>query len=283
MNSFIIRRAFWTAPTLVGATLLVFTIMRIVPGDIAMAFLAGEEGAAAVDPASLEKLRAELGLNRPLPIQYLDWLKDIPLGSLGDSMWNGQPILEELIHRLPITGQLAVMAVFMGFVMGIPLGLISALNQNSWIDNVARFISISFLAVPNFWLGLLIILAGVRYFTWMPPLGYNLLWVNPSANLVQLFFPSLVIATGQMALIARMTRSTTLEVLREDYVRTARAKGLSERAVIWRHVMKNSMIPVITLVSISLGNLLGGTVVMERVFSIPGVGNFMLESIINRL
>ena len=282
MQFFLLRRVLYMIPTLIGATLLVFAIMRVVPGDIAFAFLAGEEGAAAVDPASLEKLREELGLNRPLVVQYLSWLVRIPLGDLGNSMWDKSPIIDELKHRMPITAQIVVMAVFMGFVAGIPLGIISALKQNRWMDYVARVTSILFLAFPTFWLGLLILLVGVRVFSWMPPLGYNLLWVHPADNLLQLFFPSVVIASHQMALIARMTRSTMLEVLREDYIRTARAKGLAESVVIWRHVMKNSMIPVITLVSISVGRLLAGTVVMEHVFSIPGVGSYMLESIINR-
>jgi peptide/nickel transport system permease protein len=282
MQYFLLRRVLLMVPTLIGATLLVFAVLRIVPGDIAFAFLAGEEGAAAVDPASLEKLREELGLNRPLPIQYLDWVKNIPQGDLGDSMWNKQPVTQEIIYRFPVTAQIALMAVTMGFMMGIPLGIVSALNRGTWLDNGARFVSISFLAIPNFWLGLMVLLFTVRAFRWMPPLGYNLLWEDPVTNLVQLFFPSLVIGTGQMALIARMTRSTMLEVLREDYVRTARAKGLAERAVIIRHVMRNSMIPVITIVSISFGNLLGGTVVMETVFSVPGIGSYLIEAIIQR-
>ncbi len=282
MQTFLLRRGLVMIPTLIGATLLVFIIMRVVPGDIAYAFLAGEEGAGAIDPASLHKLREELGLLDPLPIQYLKFIGGVAQGDLGTSMWNKAPISEELITRFPITAQLAIMAVFLGFIFGLPLGIVSALKQDTWVDNLARVFGISFLAIPTFWLGLMILLLTVHTWQWMPPLGYHLLWKEPALNLQQLIFPAFVIASHQMAIVARMTRSTMLEVLREDYVRTARAKGLAESTVLVRHVLKNSMIPVITIVSLSIGGLLGGTVVMETVFSIPGIGLYLIQSIIVR-
>jgi|TARA_B100000700_G_scaffold298821_1_gene365130 peptide/nickel transport system permease protein len=269
-------------PTLLGATLFVFLLMRVVPGDIAYALLAGEEGAAAVDPASLEKLREELGTNNPLYQQYWDWIKGIPMGDLGNSMWNRLPVADEIMIRMPITGQLAIMSVIIGCLVGIPLGIISALKQDTWIDAIARFFSIFFLALPAFWEGLMILMLTVRVWRWMPPLGRNYLWEDPGANMAQLIFPALIIGFNLMAIVTRMTRSTMLEVLREDYIRTARAKGLANTVVIWRHVLKNSMIPVVTVVSMSVGGLLGGTVVSETVFSIPGIGVHLIEAIRNR-
>jgi len=282
MQTFIIRRLLFMIPTLLGATLFVFLLMRVVPGDIAYALLAGEEGAAAVDPASLEKLREELGTNNPLYQQYWDWIKGIPMGDLGNSMWNRLPVADEIMIRMPITGQLAIMSVIIGCLVGVPLGIISALKQDTWIDAIARFFSIFFLALPAFWEGLMILMLTVRVWRWMPPLGRNYLWEDPGANMAQLIFPALIIGFNLMAIVTRMTRSTMLEVLREDYIRTARAKGLANTVVIWRHVLKNSMIPVVTVVSMSVGGLLGGTVVSETVFSIPGIGVHLIEAIRNR-
>ena len=282
MQTFIFRRLLFMIPTLLGATLFVFLLMRVVPGDIAYALLAGEEGAAAVDPASLEKLREELGTNDPLPLPYWNWIKGIPMGNLGNSMWNRLPVADEIMIRMPVTGQLAIMSVIIGCLVGVPLGIISALRQDTWVDAIARFFSIFFLALPAFWEGLMILMLTVRVWRWMPPLGRNYLWEDPSANMQQLIFPALIIGFNLMAIVTRMTRSTMLEVLREDYIRTARAKGLANSVVIWRHVLKNSMIPVVTVVSMSVGGLLGGTVVSETVFSIPGIGVHLIEAIRNR-
>lgn len=276
MINFIIRRVVSMIPTFIGASLLVFMIMRVVPGDVA-SMLLGD--AATSNPEAVKKLRHDLGTDRPLYVQYLTWIKGIPTGDLGTSLWNRQPVAPEIFHRVPITAQLAFMAVIFGFCFGLPLGITSALKRGTWIDAVARVVSVMFLAAPSFWLGLLIIMFLSRTFNWIPPLGYHLLWVDPGENLQQLIFPALVIAVQLMAIISRMTRSTMLEVLREDYIRTARAKGLSEPVVIVRHVMKNSMIPVITIVSLSIGSLLAGAVVMERTFTIPGMGLYLLQSI----
>ena len=197
-------------------------------------------------------------------------------------MWNRLPVADEIMIRMPITGQLAIMSVIIGCLVGIPLGIISALKQDTWIDAIARFFSIFFLALPAFWEGLMILMLTVRVWRWMPPLGRNYLREDPGANMAQLIFPALIIGFNLMAIVTRMTRSTMLEVLREDYIRTARAKGLANTVVIWRHVLKNSMIPVVTVVSMSVGGLLGGTVVSETVFSIPGIGVHLIEAIRNR-
>lgn len=280
MTAFVLRRIIAMVPTLMGATLLVFIIMRVVPGDIAYDLLSGgAEGGRRVDEADLAKLRRELGTDRPLIVQYVTWIARVPLGDLGMSLKTRQSILSEITPRIPITFQLGLMSATFGVLFGIPLGIVSALRRGSKVDMFARVFSIFFLAVPTFWLGLLVITVGMRFFNWIPPLGYNLLWVNPGENLAQMIFPSLIIASHLMAIVARMTRSTMLEVLREDYVRTARAKGLSEPTVIVRHVLRNSMIPVITIISLSLGQLVAGSTVLERVFTIPGMGLYTLNAI----
>ena len=279
MRGLIVRRLLIAIPTLIGATILVFVVMRVIPGDIAYALLAGEEGAAQVDPDALADLRRQLGTDRPLHVQYVDWIAGLLQGSLGDSMWNRLPVGGEIARRLPVTLEIALLSVAIGFGAGLPLGIVSALRRDTWADLIARTASILFLAIPSFWLGLLILLVTTRLFTWIPPLGYHPLWSSPGTNLVQIAFPSLVIGSHLMAIVARMTRSTMLEVINEDYIRVARAKGFSERQIVLRHALKNSLLPVLTIASLSFGTLLGGAVVMERVFSVPGIGSYLIESI----
>ncbi len=279
MQRLIVRRLLIAIPTLVGATILVFVVMRVIPGDIAYALLAGEEGAAQVDPDALADLRRQLGTDRPLHVQYVDWIAGLLQGSLGDSMWNRLPVGGEIARRLPVTLEIALLSVAIGFGAGLPLGIVSALRRDTWADLISRIASILFLAIPSFWLGLLILLVTTRLFSWIPPLGYHPLWSSPATNLVQILFPSLVIGSHLMAIVARMTRSTMLEVINEDYIRVARAKGFSERQIVLRHALKNSLIPVLTIASLSFGTLLGGAVVMERVFSVPGIGSYLIESI----
>ena len=279
MRGLIVRRLLIAIPTLIGATILVFVVMRVIPGDIAYALLAGEEGAAQVDPDALADLRRQLGTDRPLHVQYVDWIAGLLQGSLGDSMWNRLPVGGEIARRLPVTLEIALLSVAIGFGAGLPLGIVSALRRDTWADLISRIASILFLAIPSFWLGLLILLVTTRLFTWIPPLGYHPLWSSPGTNLVQIAFPSLVIGSHLMAIVARMTRSTMLEVINEDYIRVARAKGFSERQIVLRHALKNSLLPVLTIASLSFGTLLGGAVVMERVFSVPGIGSYLIESI----
>ncbi len=279
MRGMIVRRLLIAVPTLIGATILVFVVMRVIPGDIAYALLAGEEGAAQVDPDALADLRRQLGTDRPLHVQYVDWIAGLVQGSLGDSMWNRLPVGGEIARRLPITLEIALLSVAIGFGAGLPLGIVSALRRDTWADLIARTASILFLAIPSFWLGLLILLVTTRLFSWIPPLGYHPPWSSPGTNLVQILFPSLVIGSHLMAIVARMTRSTMLEVINEDYIRVARAKGFSEQQIVLRHALKNSLLPVLTIVSLSFGTLLGGAVVMERVFSVPGIGSYLIESI----
>lgn len=280
MSAFLRQRLFVSLLTLLGATILIFVIVRILPGDLATAYLRGQTGEGDVDPVALARLREQLGLNKPLYMQYLSWIGGLLKGDAGQSVWlAGTDVMQEILYRFPITFQIAAMAAILGFLFGVPLGVLSAIRQDTWLDYISRLFSILFLAFPSFWLGLLILLFTVNVFDWMPPVGYNALLKGPQANLTQLIFPALVIASHLMAIISRMTRSTMLEVFREDYIRTARAKGLREKLVIYKHALRNALIPVITVVSLSFGTLLGGTVVMEALFSIPGLGTLFLESI----
>jgi len=279
LSAYMIRRVLVAAPTLIGVTIFAFLLLRVLPGDVAEMLLRGESGEGAAMPWTIELLQEELGLNRPLVIQYFTWLKDIARGDLGESLWTGRSVRAEILHRLPLTIQIAVMAELMGLAIGVPMGIIAATRQDTPIDYAVRFWSIGLMAIPDFWLGLMVVLTFVRLFDWMPPIGYYLLWADPRQNILQLFWPAAVIATNEWARVGRMTRSTVLEVLREDYIRTARAKGLSERLVLFRHALKNAFIPIITFVSIYLGALLGGTVVLEYVFNVPGIGTHFLEAL----
>ena len=282
MAQYVARRLLVAVPALLGATLLAFLILRVIPGDVAEMILRGEQGEGAARPYSLEQLREELGLNRPLVVQYTGWIWDMVRGDMGESLLTGRSVSAELLHRFPITAQLALMATILGVGLGVPLGIFTAVRQDSWGDYVGRLWAIFLLGVPGFWLGLLVLLVGVRYFDWIPPVGYHALWDDPKSNLLQLIFPAIILGSHQMALFARMTRSSMLEVLREDFIRTARAKGLREQLVVVRHALRNALIPVSTLVFLNLGALFVGTVVMEEVFTIPGMGSLLLNSLRSR-
>ena len=269
-------------PTLIGAITLAFLLLRVLPGNVVDILLAEGGGDRPSLSLSRELLVKELGLDRPMYLQYLHWVGDFLRGDLGNSLYTGKPVYKEILNRLPLTLQLAVMAEAFSLVIGIPIGILSAVRQDTWLDRGLRFWSIFFLAVPTFWLGLLVVLVGALVFDWIPPLGYHLLWKDPGRNLAQFIWPALILASHESARISRMTRSCMLEVLREDYIRTARSKGLKEQMVLRRHALKNAMIPILTFTSVYLGTLLGGVVVLERIFSIPGLGSLFLDSIVFR-
>ena len=285
MAKYAARRVLLIFPALLILSLLVFTLLRVLPGDVALMILSGggdEGGGVVIDQQALDAIRENLGLNVPLPAQYLNWMRGILTGDLGSSLFDSEPVLSQILLRLPITMQLAVLGMVLSLVLGIPLGIISAVKQNSWIDQVVRFLSVFFLAAPSFWLALMVILAGAIWFDWVPTFGYNPIWEDLGANISQMFWPALILGIHGMATLARMTRSTMLEVLREDYIRTARAKGLAEQVVIVRHALKNAMIPVMTLAGMHFAVLLGGTVILEQIFAIPGLGLLFLEAILQR-
>ena len=270
-------------PTAFALSLFIFIMMRVMPGDVATLILVGAEGLGeSPDPAAVEAIRIQLGLDKPLPLQYVVWVGDLFFNQGGDSLWSGQPVFAELARRIPMTAELAIASIIMAHLIAIPAGVISAVVRNSWLDYLVRIIAIVGTAIPNFWLGILMILGLTYFFSWSIPLGYASILSDPWENIQQLFFPTIVLGTALSATLARMTRATVLEVLGEDYVRTARAKGVAERTVLVRHVLRNSLLPVITLSGLQLGGLIGGTVVIETVFALPGIGRFLVNAIFRR-
>ena len=282
MRKYLAQRLLIAIPTLFGVTLLIFIAMRVLPGD-PLASISGEGGGTYVlSPEQLRAARASLGLDRPYAIQYLDWLGDILRGDLGKSFWRGEPIRELIFRRAPITGQIALMAVILSWVIGLPVGLVGAVWRNSWTDYVFRLVVTLFMAIPSFWVGLMIVLSLVLAFTWRPPLTIAYLWDDPARNLQMTAGPALALGVALAAMMARITRSSVLEVLGEDYVRTARAKGLRERAVVWRHALVNAMLPILTVSGTAFGALLGGSVAVERAFGVPGLGLALVFAVAER-
>lgn len=267
-------------PSILGVALVVFVLMRLIPGDIVELRLIGDSGGSATaEMIRIEKAR--LGLDIPVYQQFIKWMIGIFQFDFGTSMWTGRPISVEMSTRFPLSLQIAVMSTLFAVVLAIPLGTLAALKQDTWVDYIVRLFSIAGLAMPSFWLGILMILGFLIFFKWMPPVHYVPLWENPAANLSQLIWPALATGYRYSAVATRMTRSTVLEVLREDYIRTARAKGLIEQIVLRRHALKNAMLPVITLIGIEFAFLMGGLVVTEQVFNLNGLGLLFVSAIEN--
>ena len=281
MRDYIAKRFLFFVPTLFLVSVFIFTIMRIVPGDPALLILQGDEG-IRVDPVELEELRKELGTDRPIIVQYGDWLWDLIRGDLGTSTYYGNPVAEDLKTRVPISLQLAFMGFAISMTLSVPLGVVSALKQESPIDYGARILTISGISIPYFLMAILILYGLARFFHWSPPLGYEALWDNPLKNLQQLILPAIALGVYDMAFVARITRSSMLEVLRQDYIRTARSKGLTESSVAYRHALKNALLPVITISGLNFANMFGATVITEFVFTVPGLGSLLLDSIQRR-
>ena len=281
MRTYLLKRLLLIIPTLLGAAALVFVIMRVIPGDVALLIFGGDQ-AGSVDPKQLEAMRHRLGIDRPMLVQFGTWLWGVLRFDFGTSLWTGRPVIEELLVRLPLSLELAVLATVVSVVLAIPLGMLAAVRQDSWVDYVIRVVSIGGLAIPSFWVGILIILLLVIYFGWGPPLEFTPPWVDPWANFQQMVWPVLTVGYRYAAVTTRMTRSTVLEVMREDYIRTAWAKGLQERAVVIRHALKNAMLPVITLIGTEFAFLIGGLVVTETVFTLNGVGRFVVDAVAHR-
>ena len=283
MTQYIVRRLLLFIPTMILATVMVFALFWVVPGDAAMMILTGEEGEGGrVNTEDIEQLRKELGLDRPIHVQYGEWVFNLLKGDLGTSIWYRIPVMDELKDRFLVSMELAVMAILMAFVAAVPLGVISAVKQDTKVDYVSRIFALIGIAMPTFWIGILMVYGLAYFFNWLPPLGYASLWEDPLTNLQQLVFPALALAFHDLAFTARVTRSSMLEVMREDYVRTARSKGLRERTVIGRHALKNALLPVITVSGYQFGRLLGGVIIIESIFVVPGVGSFLIDAIIHR-
>ena len=281
MGRYTVKRISLFIPTVLLMTILVFVVMRIIPGDPAISILEGD-GGGSYTIEDLERVRAELGTDRNLFIQYVDWIGGIMQGDFGDSFWFKSPVMTELGDRIPRTLELAVIAIVIAVLFSVPLGIMSAIKPDSWLDLGARTFTIIGIAIPNFLVAVLMILFLLAVFDWLPPLGYVELWEDPLKNLQQMIFPAIALAIYDMAFIARVTRSAMMEVLREDYMRTARSKGLSERVVLVRHGLKNAILPILTISGWQFARLFEGAVIIESIFLIPGVGRILIEAIFHR-
>lgn len=283
MYTYIIKRMLMLFPTLFGAAVVVFLLLRLIPGDVCMLKFGGEGGYA--DPEQIAQCQDQLGISDPKIEQFYDYIVGFITFDLGTSMWTQQDVTHEIAIRFPLSLQIAIMATFVSVVIAVPLGVISAAKQNTLVDYVVRTISIAGIAMPSFWLGIVIILGlliGTQAWSgvpWMPPIFYKPIWVDPMHNLSQLIWPALATGYRYSSVATRMTRSAMLDVLKEDYVRTARAKGLIEKVIINKHALKNAMLPVVTVIGIEFAFLMGGLVVTEQVFNLNGVGKLFVESV----
>ena len=285
MHKYLIKRIFMMLPTLLGAGIFIFFLLRMIPGDVCLVRLGGQGG--FVDPAAILACQQQLGLDQPLLVQFVTWFVSFFTLDFGVSMWTAQPIIQEVGLRFELSLQIAIMATLISIAIAIPLGIISAVKQNTWVDYLVRTFSIAGIAMPSFWLGILLIL-GILLTTqwwsgipWLPPITYVPIWEDPARNLLQLIWPALATGYRYSAVATRMTRSAMVEVLREDYVRTARAKGVMEKLIVNRHALKNAMLPVITVIGIEFAFLMGGLVVTEQVFNLNGLGKLFVDSVTN--
>jgi peptide/nickel transport system permease protein len=277
MGRFLVRRLAQIVPTLFFVSLLIFGLQQLLPGDPAIA-MAGEER----DPETIRYLREKFHLDEPLPVRYGYWLAGVARGDLGDSVRIQRPVLDLVVEKLPVTIQLAAMAMVVALVIGITAGVVSAVKRDSWLDYAANVFALWGLSTPNFWLGILLILLFAVQLGWLPASGYVSPFEDLKGNLAAMVMPAFVLGNAFAAVLMRHTRSAMLQVLSSDYVRTARAKGLDESVVVLKHALRNALIPVITLGALGLGELLGGAVLTEQVFSIPGFGKLIVDAVFNR-
>lgn len=282
MTRYLATRFAGAIVTLFGITLLIFMAMRVLPGDPLAQISSEGQGQYRLSPAELQKARASLGLDRPMYAQYGSWLADIARGDLGRSFWRGEPISELIMRRAPITAEIGILAVILSWLIGVPVGAYSAINHNRRGDLIVRGILTFLTAVPSFWLGLTLVLVGILYFSWRPPLTIIYFWDDWRGNLQIVTGPAIALGLGLGAVTARLTRSSVLEILFDDHVRTARSKGLSERVVVTRHVLRLALLPVVTLSGLALGGLLGGSVAVERAFGVPGLGLALVQALNER-
>lgn len=282
MQQYIIKRVLLLIPTILLVTIIVFALIRVIPGDPALLVLVGPSGEGTFTEEQLQEMQRRLGTDRPVHEQYGVWMWGLLRGDLGDSIFYERPVTDQLGEAVPVTLELAVLGMLLSFIVAVPLGVVAALKQDTFVDHIAGLISFTGIGVPTFVVGVLIIYLLVTLFGWLPPLGYADLWSDPGKNLQQMIFPALALAFYNLAFTARVTRSSMLEVLREDYIRTARSKGLSERVVIFLHGLKNACLPVITVSGWQLARLMGGTVIIESIFLVPGMGRLLVESIFQR-
>ncbi len=280
MRQYAAKRIGLFIPTVLLVTVIVFVVMRLIPGDPALAILSADD--AAYTEQELQELRVELGTDRPIVVQYFDWMSGLLRGDFGTSFWWNGPVMDRLGERIPVTIELAILGIALAVVCAVPLGVISAIKPDSPIDYASRIFTLVGISIPTFFSGILLTLILIRAFGWLPPLGYENIWDDPWANVKQMMLPALALGFYDMAFIARVTRSSMMEILREDYMRTARSKGLRERIVLSRHGLKNAVLPILTISGWQFGRLFGGTVIIERIFLIPGVGQLLIDAVFQR-
>jgi peptide/nickel transport system permease protein len=277
MLRYVISRLLYTIPTLLGVAVLVFFMLRVVPGDVVEVKLRADGG--AITQEMLDTERKRLGLDKPLMVQFGEWMVGVVTLDFGNSMWTERPVMEEIRLRLELSLQVAIMATIIAVLIAIPLGTMAALFRDTWIDYATRIITIGGLSIPSFWFGMLIMLSLLGFFNWLPPITFTPIYVDPVANLTQLIWPALAVGYRYCAVVARMIRSSLLEVLNEDYIRTARAKGVYEKLVISRHALRNALLPAITVIGLEFTFLIGGLVVTEQVFNLNGIGQLFVQSV----
>jgi peptide/nickel transport system permease protein len=277
MLTYTLKRVLLTIPTLIGVAVLVFFMLRVIPGDIVEVKLRGDGG--NVTQEVVEQERKRLGLDRPLLVQFGDYMWGLVRGDLGISMWTERPVIEEILVRLELSLEVAVLATIFATLISIPLGTAAALFRNTWIDYVVRIVTIGGLSIPSFWFGMIIIVSLLTLFNWLPPITFTPIYEDPVANLSQLIWPALTVGYRYCAVTARMIRSSLLEVLAEDYIRTARAKGVYEKLVVSRHALRNALLPAITVMGLEFAFLIGGLVVTEQVFNLNGIGQLFVQSV----
>ncbi len=283
MRTYIIRRLLLLIPTLILATMLVFLVVRLLPGDFVTKMMTQFGGGLKqATNLQLDTIRERLGLTRPIHIQYVSWISGIVRGDFGESLWEGKDVLEDILEKIPVSLELGILAMLTANILGLSVGAYAAIRQDTFLDYAGRGFAIIFLSAPAFWIATLMILFGSIWFGWVPVLGYVPLWENPIENLKQMIIPSVLLGLGMSGWVVRFLRTTMLDVMRQDYVRTAWAKGMRERVVMVRHVMRNAMIPVVTIIAQQLGLIVGGTVIIEQIFNLPGMGRLFILAAFQR-
>ena len=275
MSRYLARRLALLVPTLLGVSIVVFVLVRLLPGDATTLMLQDAKSTAADEAA----LRSQLGLDQPLAVQYVRWLGTLLHGDLGQSFKSRNPVRDELASRIPVTAELGLLALLISAGLAIPIGVLSAVRQDTWPDYIARSAAIGLLAIPGFWLGTLVVTLPSVWWQWTPPLRYTQLLDDPPKNLAHVLLPALILGLGLSGGLMRLIRTQMLEVLRQDFVRTAAAKGLAEHVVVMRHALKNAFIPALTVLGLQVSLLVSGTVVLESIFVLPGMGRYLLESV----
>jgi peptide/nickel transport system permease protein len=277
MLRYTVNRVLLMIPTLLGVAVLVFFMLRVVPGDIVEVKLRGDGGNVTQEVIDSERKR--LGLDRPIMVQFADWMVGMAKGDFGISMWTERPVMEEIMLRLELSLQVALMATFIAVLLAVPMGTVAALFRDTWIDYVVRILTIGGLSIPSFWFGMLIMLSLLAFFNWLPPITFTPIYVDPWENFKQLIWPAMAVGYRYCSVVARMIRSSLLEVLNEDYIRTARAKGVYEKLVISRHALRNALLPAVTVIGLEFTFLIGGLVVTEQVFNLNGIGQLFVQSV----